>query len=225
MEGAQIGRALPGITWFAAACVGLGGCYKEPSLVGRSMRSVKVGTVTDRGMELTPDAPPSQVAFVLLHALRDDVRAAAAADRAAQEAAFQRQLDLCAPDTIYKISKRAYGTYPIVRDEIVHMSVDRWAPIVSAYVDAFDVEWSTAAPRFVETPVRGSSLGLGELTAVLFEVPDPDGDANASVVVQIDLAREQGYWRAYRVGFNHKRRHVGRVQRATTKPTGDDAQT
>lgn len=203
-----------------AGCLVVSGCREDSALVERTVDAAPVGTVTDQGIVLDENATPRQVAYVLLRALRDDVIATTRDER---RAACKRELNLAAPDAILRISRRAYGAAPIERDETVRKAVDLWAPIVGAYVDSFDLDWESAAPRLVETSVRESSLGIGEVKSVLFEAADPGGDPNASVVVQIDLARENGYWRVYGVGFNTKRRHLGAARLPAGDPAGDGA--
>lgn len=196
------------------------GCQRDATLTGANIRKGDVRVVTDQGLILDEQAAPTQVAFVLLRAIRDEVRAE---DPDARERAFQRQFDLCAPETIYQANYRYYtrliGSYTADRDETVYRAVRSWAARVARYVDAFDFDWPAAERRFAQSAVGKAASDGSEITSVLVEAADPDGDPNASVVVKIDLTRESGFWRVRWIGFWRKDRHLGRPGPSTSAPS------
>ncbi|UCG16813.1 MAG: hypothetical protein JSV19_02015 [Phycisphaerales bacterium] len=204
----------------AAGCVFLSGCQRDATLTGANIRKAEVRVVTDQGLVLDEQATPTQVAFVLLRAIRDQVRAA---DTDAREKALQRQFALCAPETIYQAHYQYYtrliGSYTADRDETVYRVVRSWAPRVARYVGAFDFDWPAAEQRLVQSAVgKGASDG-NEISSVLVEAADPNGDPNASVVIKIDLTRESGFWRVRWIGFWRKTRHLGRSAPSTSAPS------
>jgi hypothetical protein len=198
------------------AAFGAGGCKEDVMLHGAKIRHVEVGPVTDQGQVLDAEASPQQVTFVLLRAIRDDVLAGG--DQEAREKAFQRQLDVCAAETIYKRYERQYDPFPVDRDESVYKVVHSWAPTLARYVGAFDLAWREAGQRFVQG--KGPQSASEETATVFVEADDPDGDPNASVVVQISLTREKGFWRVSQVGFYPDRR---RLAKRTTQPSSQPA--
>ena len=212
MNKATMGALLLG----AMTGIGAGGCKEDVMLHGAKIRHVEIGTVTDQGLVLNAEASPKQVAFVLLRAIRDDVLAGG--DREARERAFQRQLDVCAPETVYKRCKRQYDPFVVDRDESVYKVVRSWAPTLARYVDAFGFEWTGADSQLVQG--KGPQSASEETAPVFFEAADPDGDPNASVVVQVLLTREKGFWRVGQVGFYPDRR---RLAKRTTQPSSQPA--
>ena len=208
----------------AAGCVFACGCQRDATLTGADIRKAEVRVVTDQGLVLDEQATPAQVAFVLLRAIRDEVRAP---DPDTRERAFQRQFDLCAPETIYQAHHRFYtrliGSYTADRDETVYKVVRSWAPSVARYVDSFDLDWPAAEGLFARSAVGKAASDGSEITSVLVEAADPNGDPNASAVVKIDLTREKGFWRVRWVGFWPKNRHLGRRGPPTSAPSKAEA--
>jgi hypothetical protein len=213
-----VGLALAG-----AGAVALLACSKETVLRGETVRHVVVGPVTDQGMVLDENATPTQVTYAALKAIRDDVLADG--DREAREAAFDRELHVCAPDAIFQHYRRFFGSYPVERDESVHKCVRMWAPTLDRYVGNFDFDWPTAQQKMLQLKPRPSNTEDGQSVAVLLEAADPDPNVvgDASVVIRIELVQEDGFWRVSHVGFHPRIRHLNLAPRppstqATTAP-------
>lgn len=209
-------RIVPGIQVLALlACAMLPACKEHARLSGAKISHVDVGTVIDQGITLDEDASPKQVGFVLLQAIRDDVLAGN--DRETRQAAIERQLNVCAADTIYTRHQRYYGGSAGDRDEKVYESVCSWAPTLARYVKAFPSDWPSADEQLHER-IADAAGGEGANSAVVFlEVPDPEFGSSASVIIEIDVVRETGkpsnkgggrFWRVVRVGFYPERRHL-----------------
>ncbi len=180
------------------------GCKEDHRSVGSEIRHVVVRTVVDQGLTLDQKSEPTEVVYALLCAIRDDY--AAGEDGAAREAAFDRQLALCAPDHIFsRVYRRSVG-----RDDAVQRIVWRWAPTLGHYRDDFPTDWESARARLVvaRTMTEERATGPLNVSRVLVELGSPSGEVNASVVAQFQLVREQGYWRVAQVGFAKKIRHL-----------------
>ncbi len=205
---------------------GATGCRQDTRLAGREVPHVTVRTVTDGNVVLDRSASPKQVAYALLRAIRDDVRATSAP---ARQEALRRQLDLCAPDAIFgkyqQVHQRTRPQYKADRDETVYAVVDSWAPTYAYYVDSFDVEWSQAEQAMVvqDRPKLADDAAAVE-KYVLVEMADPSGDANAAAVAMLTLVKEGGYWRVLNVGFVPGRRHLAtRTPPPTSAPAAETA--
>lgn len=213
---ARYHRSRSVINYVAALAIGtalLTACKHEQRTVGQEARNVVVQTVTEYGLTLDQSADPRMVAYVLLRAIKDDIEAGD--DIEAREAALDRQLAISAPDTIFHRSVRK----GLGRDENVRRVVWHWAPTLGHYKDDFPLDWPAAEKRMVQSPVR-SALDQRYWTRVLIELADPSGDPNASVIAQVQLVSERGYWRVVQVGFKRGTRQL--QMGTTTSKTIDD---
>ena len=194
-------RWLPVLLAIGLACGS--GCSEDARLAGRDIPHVEVRTVVDQGLSLGPEASPKQVAFALLRAIRDDVRAGGDLD--ARHQALQRQLAVCDPDYIYDRYVRFYGDRAVAqRDEWVYKRVNLWAPTLAYYVDAFDFDLATAESLMKEESADKADNWPGPTTYVDLPVAHPGGIDGADVIVRVRLHRhgdEDGYWRVFSVGF------------------------
>ena len=214
--------AAPGILAAIAVVVAVGGagCRKDARLAGREVPHVTVRTVTDGDVVLDRSASPKRVAHALLKVIRDDVRATSAQ---AHEEALRRQLDLCAPDSIFAryedLHRRNRPGYKADRDETVYGAVQSWAPTFAHYVDSFDFEWPEAERAMVLRDGRKLAEDASAEKHVLVEVADPGGAENAAAVAQVTLVNESGYWRVLNVGFVAGQRHLAvRTPAQTSAP-------
>ena len=85
------------VCWAGVACltlVVLGGCRRDLDIP-----PMEVKTVDAYGVKLDAAAPPKQVVYVLLRALRDDVEASQAWDKAKKKQAFKNDVLLDRPST------------------------------------------------------------------------------------------------------------------------------
>jgi hypothetical protein len=208
----------PGPTALCAAAIALGaamlnGCEDPQRVVGQRARTVVVQPVSAYGLTLDESAGPREVAYVLLRAIKDDIEADEDFD--AREAAFDLQLAVSAPDTIFERSVRK----GLGRDENVRRIVWHWAPTLGHYKDDFPESWPEAQERMARLPYSNAPRGE-EWTRVLIELADPSGDPNAAVVAEIQLVREKGFWRVVQVGFLRGTRHL---KTGTITTTRDDS--
>lgn len=179
------------------------GCESSSSPGDEPVPPKSAQTVVDQGMTLDVNASPAQVVYVLLQAIRDDVQAGE--DDEKRQSAFRRQLAICATDAIFARS----GRRSLGRDEVVRRMVWHWAPTLAYYVDSLPTTWEQGRTRLVESStVFDSSKKTDQLANVYLELSDPSGDANAAVVAQFQLARDNGYWRVMHVGFARGVRHL-----------------
>lgn len=195
------------------------GCREDARLAGRVIPHVEVRTVQDQGVTLGPEASPKEVAFVLLRAIRDDIRAGSDLD--ARRRALKRQLAVCDPDYMYARYQRFYGDRAVAqRDEWVYKKVNLWAPTLAYYADAFDFDLPTAAALMKEGSSNKSEDWTGQTTNVDLPVADPAGISGADVIVRVRLHRrggEEAHWRVFGVGF------AGRPQSARSGQPDDAA--
>ena len=176
------------------------GCRRQARATGRELRQPEVKTVSPYGVTLDPDASPQLVTYVLLRALKDDVRAP---DAAAREAALDTQFDLCAAEHIGKANVLRYEPA-----EHLDRWVRRWAPVASRYADSFGDDWEQASNKLV---LRGPTIGpSGEADRceVLREVEEPAGTSTSRVVLAVRLVQERGYWRVLSVGYDAPHRSL-----------------
>jgi len=188
------------------------GCGDDARVVGvAGERHVVVTTVTDVGMTLDESAEPAKVVYVLLRAIKDDVDAGD--DRQAREAAFVRELQVCAPDTIFARSLRQ----SLGRDENVRQIAWHWAPTLAYYTGDFPRDWADAQRRMATSNAEyRNDPNRDRWTRVYIELADPTGNPNASVIAQFELVREANHWRIVQVGFVRERRHLGGVKNAVS---------
>ncbi len=199
--------------WFGSVALGLvcGGCGDDARVVRAGDRHVVVTTVTDAGITLDESADPAKVVYVLLRAIKDDVDAGD--DRQAREAAFARELQVCAPDTIFARSLRQ----SLGRAENIRQIVWHWAPTLAHYTNDFPRDWPEAQHRLVTSNAQyRNDPNRDRWTRVYLELADPSGDPNASVIAQFELVREADHWRVVQVGFVRERRHLREIKNAVS---------
>jgi hypothetical protein len=197
--------------------VSLTACTRDVRLTGKKLRSPEVRTVSHYGLTLDPQAEPERVAFAMLRAIHDDVRAAGAA---AREEALDKQFDLCAANEIGKRNPTSAA-----KEEFLYGIVSKWAPAVAHYADLFPRDEDEARARLVRRDVKGGgdSRRVFEGVEVLLPVRDPGGAEHAGAVVAVWLVRDSGYWRVLQVGFHQGKRTLAAkpaTNAADPVPTG-----
>jgi len=213
----------------ATAALGMAACRRDARLADHTIPHVEIGTVSDQGVVLGPEASPKEVAYVLLKAVREDVLAGSDLD--ARRQALDRQLAVCDPDYIYDLYRRVFGDRTVdSRDEWVFKKVYLWAPTLAYYVDAFDFDLATAEARMRETGDARAEKWTGRTTLVDLPVLDPKGRPGAGVVVRVRLHRAEGeggtsptggYWRVFGVGFAGRPKPADQARSdSATKPAG-----
>lgn len=199
----------PGTIWawsgLLIALVASSGCNDESRNVGKGIRHHVVEPVTDQGLTLDQNADPKDVVYVLLRAIVDDYDAGD--DAAAREAAFDRQLALCAPDYIFERAfHQSFG-----RDEAVQRIVWRWGPTLGHYRADFPKSVDEVRGRLLRATsdtVKDASGAEIERTRLFLELASPTGNVNANIVAQFQLVKEKGFWRVSQVGFASGIRHI-----------------
>lgn len=179
-------------------------CRQETGRDRSESEPLLAQTVTDMGRTLDKDASFKEVAYVLFRAIKDDIEAGD--DVAARQAAFERQLAVCAPDHIFA---RAYNK-GLGRERAVREIVWHWAPTLAHYTDDFPLDYQSFADRsqFSRVAMAGDDKGEREKRDVRIALADPSGDPNASAVAGVQLERENGLWRVSVVGFDREKRHL-----------------
>jgi hypothetical protein len=191
---------LPQGWWIVGAIASLGlwcACGRDAKLAGKTLRNPTVKSVSLYGLALDQNAPPEQVAFAALRAIRED---ALAPDAASREAALDKQFDLCAADVL---AARNRSSMP--RDQFLHGVVYHWTPTVAHYAQGLETEWEKAAARLVKRDTTPSKDAVKECEVVM-QTTDPSGDPKASVVLVVWMVQDSGYWRVTHLGFEPARR-------------------
>ena len=190
--------------WLMSVVVVSSACRQDTGPTLSGSEPLLARTVTDMGLTLDEDAHFKKVVYVLLRAIKDDVEAGD--DVAARQAAFERQLAVCAPDYIFKRAlMKGLGRERAVRDIVWH-----WAPTLAHYVGDFPLDYQSFVDRsqLTRVAIAGDDEGKQEKRDIRIELADPSGDPNASVVAGIRLERENGLWRVTVVGFDRTKRHL-----------------
>lgn len=190
----------------------LGGCSKPAE---EKAPPLVVKTVEYKGVSLDSKASPQQVAYVLLCALADDVRAAQAHRAEDQKAARDLAFSLVAPKAlearILNVNAQFRGEHKaslVDRDQKLYKITDYWAPIVAHYIDSFPADpaaatqrmWVRANPAMTMAHVY---LGVAH-RAPAAEAPPAGAD---TATLDIEMAREvpdaggEPYWRVVRIGY------------------------
>ncbi len=178
-----------------------------------------VKTVEAYGVTLDAAATPSQVAYVLLRSLADDVQAAQAHEHEKQKAALKLTYSLAAYSEIEQrllnvINQDRAEKKTDLGDERDRRLFDftrQWAPIVAHYVRSFDTDLQEAVTKMQEEPDPE-----GQRTSVLYAVShDPTETAPAKqqqATLEIELIKETvgglSYWRVARVGYRGRKAGV-----------------
>jgi len=216
-------------TWVVAIGVtglvlaGMHGCTPEEEAIP----SAKVKTVEAYGVMLDASAAPTDVAYVLLRSLADDVAAAQSHKHEEQEAANHLTFSLAAFEVIEarmlnflnqnRPAHKKKSSLGDARAKKLFTAVNYWAPIVAHYVRSFDTERGAAKQKMREVVGNG-----GKIAHVYYPVVhDPaqtDPAQQERAIIDIELAKVKGngaaeaadanetgeansYWRVVRVGF------------------------
>jgi hypothetical protein len=189
-------------------------CGSDTRLAGRKVRIATVKTVSHYGVTLDEGATPQQVAYVLLRAIRDDVRAKNETER---EEALDVQFDLCAAGVLAARNKTS-----LPRDQFIHNIVNHWAPTVAHYVGDFPLDWESASKRLISGAGASEKDAKKDAEATVgIELADPSTDPSASAVMNIWMARDGAYWRVMHLGFDPTRRSLSRTSTANARPSPD----
>jgi hypothetical protein len=202
----------------------LPGCSRNARLADKRVGEFRVQTVTDQGIELGPQADPRDVVFVLLKAIRDDLKAGNDLNR--REQALDRQYAVSDPDFIYKLYQDVFKSRANKsREEWVTEYVRKWAPTLGHYVDQFGFDRAEGVAMMLASDISGKSERSVEDT-LLVELPltDPGGSPHAAVLAQVRLHKtKEGYWRVFQVGFSRKRPRVSEFTiPATSRPAAEE---
>jgi hypothetical protein len=188
----------PGLHLAVAAALLAGGC-KDPSLVGKAIFPVDVKPVEAFGRVLDEEAPPQDVVYVLLQAIRQDVAASRARDKEAELEAMKIETSLAAPESMLaafrRVLQRSALPVDITAELAVHKLVRMWAPMIAHYQDVFDTDYDAAVANMAVRHQPGSIDAV-----VLYDVPSPTGSPPATI--KAEMRREKGFWRIRRLSFS-----------------------
>jgi hypothetical protein len=188
----------PGFHLALAAALLTGGC-KDPSIVRKAVFPVDLKPVEAFGRVLDQKAPPQDVVYVLLQAIREDVAASRARDEGAELKAMKLETSLAAPESIltaYKrLLERSAVPIQITAEIAVHKLVRMWAPMLAHYQAAFDTDYDAAVAHMAVRHEPGSNDAV-----VLYDVPSATGEPPATI--KAEMHREDDFWRIRRVSFS-----------------------
>jgi len=188
----------------ATAAIGVWcACGGDARLTGQKVRHAAVKTVSLYGLTLDQNASAEQVAFVALRAMRED---ALAEDAAAREAALDKQFDVCAAGVLAKTNRTS-----IPSDQYIYGVVNHWTPTVAFYAKDLETDWEKASTRLVRRDSTAAKDVKDESKEceVQMQLADPSGDPNASLVLVVWMALDDGYWRVTHLVFDSTRRTLG----------------
>lgn len=166
-------------------------CRRDPHLVGKDIKKVTVHTVAYYGRTLDQSANPQDVAYVLLHAIYDDMKAGGDDDK--RQEALDKQLDVAAVDTIVQTYMQAHSKSSLAPEEALYEMVYYWTPIAGHYVDSFDLDYAAALGKMSKT--------LQSDTAAQIFYPVQNTGDNSKATLVITLAKEKGYWRVSHLDY------------------------
>ena len=188
----------PSLQLALVAALLTGGC-KDPSIVGKAVFPVDLKPVEAFGRVLDEQAPPQDVVFVLLQAIRQDVAASRARDRKAELKAMEIETSLAAPESMLTAYRRVLerGALPveITAEMAVHKLVRMWAPMLAHYQKAFDTDYDAAVANMAVHRQPNSIDAV-----VLYDVPSVTGDPPATI--KAEMRREKELWRIRRLSFS-----------------------
>ncbi|UCG33579.1 MAG: hypothetical protein JSU68_02885 [Phycisphaerales bacterium] len=190
--------AAPSLQLALAATLLTGGC-KDPSIVGKAVFPVDLKPVEAFGRVLDEQAPPQDVVYVLLQAIRQDVAAARARDREAELDAMKLETSLAAPESMLAAYRRVLerGALPVetTAEIAVHKLVRMWAPMLAHYQEAFDTDYDAALANMAVHRQPNSIDAV-----VLYDVPSDTGEPPATI--KAEMRREKDLWRIRRLSFS-----------------------
>lgn len=164
------------------------------------------GVVTSHGMTLDENATPEQVVWVLLSAIREDVRTKV------NTPAWKDLMKLqCRLANIELLRSRADAGGPGIKldsNDIFFSIVRGWAPALNCYAEYFDDEFEAARARMISKLTDDPRLpeNNNPIQVVNYVVPAAEFDGsvclNRGVNIRFALSKTQnGYWRVYAVSL------------------------
>ncbi len=162
--------------------------------------------VTSHGMTLDENATPEQVVWVLLSAIREDVRTKVNSPEWKDLMKLQ-----CRLANVELLRSRAgtagRGRY-LDSDVLFFRIVRGWAPALNYYAEYFDDEFEAARARMTSEPISDPRLPekYHPIQAVNYVLPAAEFDGpvrrSRGVNIQFALSKTQnGYWRVYAVSL------------------------
>ncbi len=160
--------------------------------------------VTSHGMTLDENATPEQVVWVLLSAIREDVRTKV--NTQDWKDLMKLQCRLANVELLRsRVDSIGRGIKPD-SDGLFFTIVRGWAPALNCYTDYFDDEFEAAKARMTSEPKNDTRLPekYNPIQVVNYVLPAAESDdpaqQNRGVNIQCALSRTQnGYWRVYAV--------------------------
>ncbi|MCH8963553.1 MAG: hypothetical protein IIB58_01220 [Planctomycetes bacterium] len=160
--------------------------------------------VTSHGMTLDENATPEQVVWVLLSAIREDVRTKV--NSPDWKDLMKLQCRLANVELLRSRADAAGRSQYLDSDSLFFSIVRGWAPALNCYTESFDDEFEAAKARMTSKPINDPRLPekYHPIQVVNYVLPavESDGSAclNGGVNIQFALSKTQnGYWRVYAV--------------------------
>lgn len=182
------------------------GCQKQVEVP-----PMEVKTVEAYGQTLDENATPQQVAYVLLHSIRDDFEAAQRHDRQAQRAAFETTFSLAAYKEMIRRFEKSFGQKAAegqAWDRKLYDIIYHWTPLVSHYVGSIEEDFDKATAKMQAT--TGADGQAARVFVPLMHNPTASSPAEQGrVILEIDMVKEQAtsgtgsYWRVARLDYRH----------------------
>ncbi len=174
----------------------LPGC-KDPTVIGYELKPVETGPVEAYGLILDEDSPPQDVVFVMFRAVQDDIQAAREHNHKAQLEAINLQARVAAAEWMHATFQRALDRksmpVQVTPEQSVFKLIRFWAPMLGHYVDSLATDHDTLVAA-LSVDIRDEQ----NEAVVRYDLVGKDG---TTATAQIELIREQGYWRIKKLGF------------------------
>ncbi len=157
-------------------------------------------------MTLDENATPEQVVWVLLSAIREDVRTKV--DTQDWNDLMKLQCQLANVELLRsRVDTAGRGRY-LDSDSLFFSIVRGWAPALNGYAEYFDDEFEAAKARMTSKPINDPRLPEKyhpiQVVNYVLQAAEFDGPVglNRGVNIQFALSRTQdGYWRVYAVSL------------------------
>ncbi len=164
------------------------------------------GVVTSHGMTLDENATPEQVVWVLLSAIREDVRTKV--NTQDWKDLMKLQCQLANVELLRSRAGTAGRGRNLDSDGLFFSIVRGWAPALNWYAESFDDEFEAARARMTSKPINDPRLPekYYPIQVVNYVLPAAELDGpvcqNGGVNIQFALSKTQnGYWRVYAVSL------------------------
>ena len=162
--------------------------------------------VTSHGMTLDENATPEQVVWVLLSAIREDVRTKVNSPE--WKDLMKLQCRLANVELLRSRADTSERGRHLDRDGLFFGIVRGWAPALNYYAESFDDEFEAAKAKMTSKPINDPRLSEKyhpiQVVNYVLQAAEFDGPVRRrrGVNIQFALSKTQnGYWRVYAVSL------------------------